>query len=92
MGTQRILPEKACAVQAFEQGGGGKKAEALRALAEAKAAAKAAAKAGSGQAKSTEESAASQGGPDPRHPQTCPHAGCMISSQEQEDCQTCTGL
>ena len=53
-------------VQAFEQGGGGKKAEALRALAEAKAAAKAAAKAGSSQA-SSESSAAPRDGPDPRH-------------------------
>ena len=57
--------ERRLAAQAFEQGGGGKKAEALRALAEAKAAAKAAAKAGGSQANS-ESSAVPRDGPDPR--------------------------
>ena len=52
-------------LQAFEQGGGGKKAEAMRVLAEAKAKAKAAAKAGKGQPP-TEDSSASREGPDPR--------------------------
>ena len=73
-------------VQAFEQGGGGKKAEALRALAEAKAAAKAAAKSGGSQANS-ESSAAPRDGPDPRHVpahdciSTCNHA-------DTRDCHT----
>ena len=53
-------------LQAFEQGGGGKKAEAMRALAEAKAKAKAAAKAGDGQP-AAENSSASREGPDPRY-------------------------
>ncbi|CAL5224657.1 g7376 [Coccomyxa viridis] len=53
------------ALKAFEQGGGGKKAEAMRALAEAKAKAKAAAKAGDGQP-AAENSSASREGPDPR--------------------------
>ncbi len=54
-------------LQAFEQGGGGKKAEAMRALAEAKAKAKAAARAGNGQP-AAEDSSASRDGPDPRYP------------------------
>ena len=56
-----------CTVQAFEQGGGGKKAEAHRVLAEAKAAAKAAAKAGNGQPKGSEDSSAPGEGLDPRY-------------------------
>lgn len=52
-------------LQAFEQGGGGKKAEAMRALAEAKAKAKSAAKTGNGQPV-TQDSSASREGPDPR--------------------------
>ena len=52
-------------LQAFEQGGGGKKAEAMRALAEAKAKEKAAAKAGNGQP-AADNSSASREGPDPR--------------------------
>ena len=54
-----------CVLQAFEQGGGGKKAEAMRALAEAKAKAKAAAKASNGQPVA-QDSSASREGPDPR--------------------------
>lgn len=73
-------------VQAFEQGGGGKKAEALRALAEAKAAAKAAAKAGSSQANS-ESSAAPRDGPDPRH---VPARDCIPTCNHADirDCHT----